>query len=247
MKPDVFVIGATKCATSTLHYQLSQNDFIDVSTPKEPRLLERGLSQKTIESEYEKVFKGEGVKIDCNPNNMVIGYVPERMKLLNPKAKVILMVREPVSRFVSHYNYFRNMRPGREPLSIDEVISAGCDLDKFTNEADYVPYICEEWGNYKHMYLESGCYNHYLNKYKDLFDIMIIPFEHYIKDEQAYMDKICDWICAPKFKLRDKRIRNADKGGVDLTDEQRDFLVNFYKPHNKALFDSVGEIEEWTY
>ena len=56
MVPDLFVVGATKCATSTLWHQLSQSEHISASEPKEPRLLEDGLSLNTVRDRYSEFF-----------------------------------------------------------------------------------------------------------------------------------------------------------------------------------------------
>ena len=244
MVPDLFIVGATKCATSSIHYQLGQSGWIGTSMPKEPRFLERGLSIETAKEGYNKCFGGDAFLVEANPNHFVIGYAPEKIKLINPDAKILIVIREPVSRTISHINYFRNMRPGREATKISML--ADFDLDKFDCEADYVPYICEEWGNYKPMYIETSCYIHYIPRFARLFDTRIVIFEDYIENPQGEIDQIMDWIDYPRFELKDTRIRNQGEHKWQPSESSMRGFKELFKPYNEKLFTRLGR-ELWTY
>lgn len=244
MVPDVFIVGATKCATSSLHYQLGFSGHISMSNPKEPRFLEDGLSIETAIEKYKDVFGTKDIRIEANPNHFVIGYVPGKIKLVNPNAKIIIMIREPVDRLISHVNYFRGMRPGRERqmLSFEQL-----DLYRFDYEEDYVPYMCPEWGNYKRMYVETGCYVHYIPRFAKLFDTKVIVYEEYIKDPQSEVDQIADWLEIDRFKIKDDRIRNKGKT-KDWSPTKSGILGlrEFYRSYNDQLFTKLGR-ELWNY
>jgi hypothetical protein len=191
---------------------------------------------------YGDVFSGSGIKVDANPNNLVIGYVPSRIKAINEDAKILIMVREPVQRFVSHYNYLKYMRPGREKLSIYDAADEIVDLHKFDYEEDYVPYVCKEWGNYKRVYIETGCYAHYAKKYIARFDVKFVVFEDYIKNPIATLIDICEWTGVEcNFHEIDFRVRNAGYGFYNDIPRLREF----YKSHNEELFKITGEIKAW--
>ena len=250
MVPDLFIVGATKCATSTLHYQLGQSHHICESWPKEPRLLEDGLSLHTVKRRYRDFFNNKNcyedpVYVDGNPNHLVIGYVPEKIELINPNAKILVVVREPVARLISHISYFKNMRPGRESgnLSFNEF-----NLDKFRYEADYVPYMCPEWGNYVPMYCETGCYAHYINKFAKRFETKLLVFEQYVANPQAEIDAIMDWLGKPSFKIKDFKARNVNDGErIRISRQSIQGLREFYKPYVHDLFKMTSEIPEWNY
>jgi hypothetical protein len=209
-------------------------------------LLEDGLSLNTVETRYRNFFDDKGcyrdpIYVDGNPNHLVIGYVPGKIKLINPNAKILICVREPVARFVSHLGYFMAMRPGRESGNLS---GEAMDLDKFDNEADYVPYMCPEWGNYKPMYIETGCYSHYIGRFANLFDTKIMVFEEYIENPQGEIDQIMDWIERPRFDIMDSRTRNKNETPWNPCEDHLKPIAKFYEPYNEQLFKGLGR-ELW--
>lgn len=245
MVPDLFIVGATKCATSSIHQELSHSGYISASSPKEPRLLEDGLSLETVKERYRDYFGNKDFRVDANPNHLIIGYVPDKIKLINPDAKILVVVREPVDRLISHLSYFINMRPGREDY-ID--VHAPVHLDMFRLEKDYVPYMCPEWGNYKPMYVETGCYVHYIPRYSNLFDTKLMVFEDYIADPQKEIDELMDWVGLPKFKVLGEK-RNVTRGDkIYLTEHTTSMMKQFYRPYVEELFERTNaEIKSWNY
>ena len=171
--------------------------------------------------------------------------MPEKIKLLNPDAKILVIVREPVKRLISHISYFKNMRPGRERGDLSYV---EFNLDKFQYESDYVPYMCPEWGNYVPMYVETGCYAHHINKFAKHFDTKLMVFEHYIEDPQGEVNELMDWLDLPHFEIKDLRPRNVTKGNkIKISRQSIQRLREFYEPHVHDLFKMTSEITEWNY
>ena len=109
VKPDFFIIGAMKCATSTLHDQLAQQAGFFMSEPKEPNFFSdddnyaRGLDwyRDLFASAKDADLKGESsthyTKLPTYPQTI------ERLVAECPKPKFIYLMRHPVERLVSHY------------------------------------------------------------------------------------------------------------------------------------------------
>jgi hypothetical protein len=106
-RPQFIIIGAMKCATSTLHVQLAQQPGFAMSEPKEPNyfsddeVFARGLDW------YHKVFptgtlRGESsthyTKLPTHPHT-----IRRLRRELDEDIKFIYIMRHPVDRLVSHY------------------------------------------------------------------------------------------------------------------------------------------------
>ena len=112
--PNLFIVGAMKSGTSSLHNYLATHPEIYMSQFKEPQYFadlgkdpQRGLFK--TESEYLDLFKGAGnAKIigESSTNYSKIpefSRVPERIKAFSPDARIIYIMRDPVERALSHY------------------------------------------------------------------------------------------------------------------------------------------------
>ncbi len=108
-KPDFMIIGAMKCATSTLHDQLAVQEGMVLSMPKEPNFFSdeenwgRGLSWYW--SLFARAREGEL----CGESSTHYTKLPRHPKVVEriaehvPDAKFIYIMRDPVDRLVSHY------------------------------------------------------------------------------------------------------------------------------------------------
>jgi len=107
--PDFIIIGAMKCATTTLHEQLKQQPMIFMTTPKEPAffsddyIYERGIKWYTglFSEAPDNYLCGESsthyTKLPGRPNTVL------RLHRLLPDVKMIYVMRHPLDRLVSHY------------------------------------------------------------------------------------------------------------------------------------------------
>lgn len=122
--PDAFVIivGAMKAATSTLFYLLSQHPRICPSEIKEPEFFTRHHDGLSVQS-YEEVFAFDSQHHDyCLEAST--GYtkfpreidVPSRMKAYGITPRIIYVVRDPLERIESEYNFAHlNNKPWAKP------------------------------------------------------------------------------------------------------------------------------------
>jgi hypothetical protein len=104
--PNLIVIGAGKCGTSSLHHYLDAHPSVAMSKPKELDFFQAEDCLDRV-TDYERHFRDPApVRGESSPGYS--GYprvrgVPERMHALVPHARLIYVVRDPVERAVSHY------------------------------------------------------------------------------------------------------------------------------------------------
>lgn len=120
-RPNLFVVGAAKCGTSSFHAYLGRHPQIFMSTPKEPCFFNdlaelrahglpefaEGLAQN--EERYLDLFRGAGDRPIAGESSTFYTRlpwytgVPERMGRFAPDARIVYLMRDPVERTVSDY------------------------------------------------------------------------------------------------------------------------------------------------
>lgn len=126
--PEVYLIGAQKAGTTTLAYLLDQHPHVAVAQPKEPHFFthnwDRGLdwykrrfpdSSDTICLDASTSYSMAPVTRSTKRNrywDKDYEEVPARVFSINPNAKFIYLLRDPVERCYS--GYWHNVRMGNE-------------------------------------------------------------------------------------------------------------------------------------
>jgi hypothetical protein len=125
--PEAYLIGAQKAGTTTLAYLLDQHPRVAVSQPKEPHFfthnwgkglhwykarfpdsLDLTLVDASTSYSMAPLPPGKG----GSQAGRQLENVPERVFSVNPKAKFIYLLRDPVERTYS--GYWHSVRTGRE-------------------------------------------------------------------------------------------------------------------------------------
>ena len=133
--PNLIVIGAMKCATTSLHYYLGLHPQISMSRNKELNFFIFEYNwHKGIEW-YKSNFMGrERIYGESSPdytNYPFFRGVPERICSVVPEVKLIYILRDPIERIISHYVH--DYADGNENRTI---------LDALVHLEDTNPYIC---------------------------------------------------------------------------------------------------------
>ena len=116
MKVGIFIVGAPKAGTTSLHYYLNEHPEILMSSVKEPdffsdkEIVDQGLyygtSRINTSQKYHNLFsdnKEEKIFGESSVSYLYYPEVPKRIKKYNTEAKIIIMLRNPVDRAFSHY------------------------------------------------------------------------------------------------------------------------------------------------
>jgi hypothetical protein len=118
------IIGAQKCGTTALAHYLGQHPQICLSPQKEvhffddPRWQNRGGIDPTA-GEYRNAFPnwtGQPIVGEATPLYLYLPEVPTRVAAYNPHMRIVILLREPVSRAVSHHRH--STRLGHEFLPL---------------------------------------------------------------------------------------------------------------------------------
>lgn len=158
LRPNLFLIGAMKSGTSSLHVYLGAHPEIFMSDPKEPSFFVEPAQLHEEwpviaaqpfshdEAAYLELFQAAGTNpvIGEASTNYAKLYkidgVAERIHAFNPDARFIYVMRDPVERTLSHY--WHEVKIGRETL---DPFKAICDTLHYREVSYYAlqlrPYI----------------------------------------------------------------------------------------------------------
>jgi hypothetical protein len=135
-RPNLFIVGAMKSGTSSLHSHLGTHPSIFMCEPKEPcyfvdpEQLEwpaiRKLELWREEERYLRLFAAArqhrvvGESSTLYSKAPKIGGVPERIFRFCSDARILYIMRDPIQRTISHY--WHAVRGGRERLGLLEAL-----------------------------------------------------------------------------------------------------------------------------
>jgi hypothetical protein len=232
MLPNLIVIGAMKCGTSSLHSYLDLHPQITMSSVKELNYFIAEQNWSRGAEWYESNFTGDTKVVgESSPNYTKCHFfsdIPERMYSVLPEARLIYILRDPVDRVVSHY--IHNYHRGRERGSISEALA---DL----GNSHYVQ--CSKY----YMQLEKflGCYPQ--------SSILIITLEGLGRYRQRTLQKVFqflevdDSVWRPGFsevvyKSSDKRRQNL-LGALLSKMPGKDLVKPFFPVPVVRAYDSL--------
>lgn len=141
--PDFVIIGAMKCATSTIHDQLARQPGISMSEPKEPNFFSDEANWERGMGWYEGLFEGMpagDLKGESSTHYTKLPTYPRcaaRVHEYLPDVRLIYVMRDPVDRVVSQFVHEWSVR----------VIDEGCPIDRAVREhpmlVDYSRYLTQ--------------------------------------------------------------------------------------------------------
>lgn len=149
--PDFIIIGAMKCATSTLHEQLARQPGIFMSTPKEPCFFSDDDQWSRGEAWYASLFDAAHADDLCGESSTHYTKLPThpksvaRMKqILPPSTKFIYVKRHPIDRLISQYIHEWTQRVISCP--IDQAVREHPELIAYSMYATQLEPYCIAFG-----------------------------------------------------------------------------------------------------
>jgi Sulfotransferase domain len=190
--PNLFIAGAPRCGTSSLHSWLQAIPGIYMSRIKEPNFFSRAVIAddhplvKPIrdESEYLALFSGAGTATilgEASPNYLEDPEAPFHIARKSPRAKVLVSLRDPVERLYSHYLMLRNNRPALG--SFVEEIERGLAQQDNPRLAVLVP--------------STGLYTEHVSRYRQVFGesrFKVLIFEELMADVPGAIREILTFL-----------------------------------------------------
>lgn len=230
------IVGGQKCGTTSMHNWLHQHPDIRMSNPKEPKFFEIDYwkGDRWYEMTYFHQHNALNVPTkfhgEARVQNLLVKYVPDRIEEYDLNTKIVIMLRNPVDRFVSAWNHFKVMRPGREIRTLEQTIDESIDnfdLDCFDSEEKFYATLDPKGGPYGGRYLEHGYYIDLIRRFHSKFETHIIIMEDLIDTPGLEYMRLIDFLGADSFVPRFVKLNEKHPKYGDLGSRKR--LSDFYK------------------
>ena len=164
--PDFLGLGVQKGGTTTLHTLLSAHPQLMLPQSKELHFFT--LHYVRGEDWYRQQFEAATSDQRCGeitPYYIFHPLVPERIQLCCPKARMIVLLRDPVERALSQV--FHSKRLGLETLPLEEALAAEPERLKHADE-NLKRGECHK-SHQEHSYVARSQYELQLQRYEQLF------------------------------------------------------------------------------
>ncbi|WP_044563965.1 sulfotransferase domain-containing protein [Azospirillum sp. B4] len=170
MHPNLFVLGAGKCGTTSLYHLLERHSDIHVCVPKEPSFFCRQFQVVKNPIDYFKLFDSN-LKYRVDSSHVYFSN-PETAPVLRdlfPEAKFLVILRQPKARSYSLYQHMRrHYHEDGHPLElIDSFVEAlRLEGERFQSP-DFLSMCRHYFWNF--MYMRSSQYDEQLARYFEIF------------------------------------------------------------------------------
>lgn len=245
--PDFIIPGFQKCGTTAIHYILTNqfNDVIYMATNNS------GCGNSSIELDfftpnnepsklgiewYLSNFKEGLINGEKSPSYLVCyPYSIPMIRNLLPKVKLLIPIRNPVTRAFSAYNHYMQEYPKSKNWGIwDKEKSFWYNFFKMENN------------NFR----EYGLYHKAVSLILDNFPRKQVCFvvQEKLSDPNKYQsewNKIIEFLDLPQRQIQ-STYHHKRKYSVKFPEKTIKSVHEYYEKHNEKLFNLLGyEIDEW--
>ena len=243
-----------KSGTSSLFHAMAQHPQLVPAKKKEIHYFDDGEAQKTEAPErslnwYRSHFPlrnmmgKASMTYEATPKYICHPSAAKRIHDLRPDMKLILLLRDPTERAISHYLHSSKNSLDAELLhaTMEEEIRLLAPAGGLPTDASAVPDYTSHVGR--------GLYQKQIDHYLAYFDrnrIFIINSEEFFDDPRTTLSALFEFLkIQTDHSITDLAPRNASKRPKQAWPRTRELLRSFFKPHNEDLFAFLGRRYDW--
>lgn len=244
--PDVLLLGAARGGTTSLFWQLAGHPGVAQPWRKEVGFFDRLWDNGLLWYRANFPIGGRSLRVvDATPEYLLHPHAPGRVARTLPRAKHVVLLRDPVVRAHSHYQL--ELRNGYETLPFDAAIEreeqrlAG-ELEKMLADESYFSEARHHFS-----YATRG---HYAEQLEPWFDavgrenVLVLCTEHLQSAPEATLARALEFLDLEPWRPEDYRVMNrAPRKPIDPGVQAR--LEEHFAPHNRRLFELLGEDFGW--
>ncbi|NEP04402.1 MAG: tetratricopeptide repeat protein, partial [Okeania sp. SIO4D6] len=243
--PNFLIIGVGKGGTTSLFSYLIQHPQILSPVVKEINFwsmnFNKGinwyLSHFPTIPNHENLITGE-----ASPSYLGNWEAPDRIFNYFPEIKLIIMLRNPVDRAISHYYHWRRINRENRPLET----ALKEELENWQIIYKNSPLDTNYW-HHGLYYLGTGIYIDFIHNWMRIFpqeQILILPTEEFYRTPTTMMKRVFDFLGLPNYKVPDyQKLNLGSYPPISKSLHQK--LTNFFRPHNQKLEEYLEMTFHW--
>jgi len=261
LMPDFIIIGTMRGGTTSLYSYLTEHPNIGPAYMKEVHFFDvyfskglhwyRAQFPSSVQKYYtERVQKQNFITGEASPYYLFHPHAPKRIAKTLPQVKLIVLLRNPVTRAYSHY--YHEVAGGHEKIATFEEAIA-CEEERIAKEAELLAKN-EQYISYNHRhfsYLARGIYVDQLKVWMNLFpkeQFLILKSEDFYADPAAGLKQALDFVNVPDLSLKAQKEEYEQLNTTTpprMNPATRKRLREYFEPHNSRLYKYLGVDFGW--
>lgn len=251
--PQFLVIGAQKCGTTALYAYLRWHPQISGPAWKEVSFFDRhyGRGEHWYRGQFPsrpwlRLTGGRSHLVgEASPSYVLHPLAPDRVRALLPTVRLVVLLRDPVDRALSHYHHSVALR--REALSFEEAL----DREPERTDGEHArlgdtSYFSQPWWDFT--YLARGRYAEQLERWLAVFprqQLLVLASEQLRRDPAAAYARVLEHLGADPHELP-AYPPIFEREYAPMAPDTRKRLERYFAPHNDRLYALVGEDLGWS-
>ncbi len=251
--PHFVIIGSAKCGTGSLYFYIAEHPNVIYAHTKEVHYFDRNyskgidwyrsnfpyLSKVAPDSPKpeKRIITGE-----ATPAYMFVPDIPQKMAEINPGAKLIMILRNPVTRSYSHYQM--SVRKKRRAISFEETIKQELEIFQKTapdrSGLSIPPFDLNS-------ILQRSIYYNQIERWLEYYpkeQMLFLKSEDFFNNTAEVMQTVFDYLELTPFTNKQFYVDNPG-GYKPLKGDIYEQLTDFFRPYNQKLYDLIGQDFGW--
>jgi hypothetical protein len=245
---DFLIIGAQKSGTSSLYYYLAQHPQIVTVPHKEIQFFSLHYAQGwgwyrsqlgMTSPDRTHLFYGE-----ATPYYLFHPLVPQRVYQHIPQVKLIVVLRNPIDRAISHYHH--EVKFGFEQATLEVAIALESDrlrgeVEKMKADPTYHSHNLQHYS-----YRSRGLYLEQLQRWMAWFpreQFLVLNSEAFYQQPDKTLARVLDFLHLPPLELTNYPSYNAGNYSRVSTSIEQTLFKDFDRPNRELaryLQDTFG-------
>jgi hypothetical protein len=250
--PDFIIIGAQKAGTTSLYSYITQHPQALCAWEKEVHYFDLNYRRGILW--YRSHFpltprpgQGSFITGEASPYYLFHPLCPERIQAALPNVKLIVLLRNPVDRAISHY--FHEVKLGWEPLPIQEALEKEeqriePELTRMRNDPFYHSAAHQHFS-----YKGRGVYLDQIKPYLNIFhrkQVLILSAEDLFAEPLKNLGHVFDFLgIDSSFMPHNLRARNVGSYTEKVPGKTYESLVDYFASPNEQLYKHLNRDFGW--
>jgi hypothetical protein len=255
LPPSFVIAGGQRCGTTSLYRYLSMHPSVYPALTKEVHFFDlnysRGINWYAAhfisKSLAERRHKPGSTRItgEASPYYLFHPLAPARLRSLLPDAKIIVILRDPVERAISHYKH--EFAKGFETADLETALR----LEPIRLQGEEERIVTDErYNSFAHQhysYLARGHYSPQLQRLYAIYpteQLLVLESGRFYKDPHHEYQRTLDFLGLPVHSLPTYKQYNTYPA-VQPEDRIRQLIREHFVERNRELYQLLGDDFGW--